>query len=426
MNGFLNIIVWCSTLLAPCGRGQEKAVAECRPAVAVNLQKETSGQYTGVEDRKFWVATMCRIAEPVLLNLSNNTLRKNMPYESLSDGRRHFSHLEAVGRVVCGIAPWLELGEDETSEGKLRARYIDLTVRGLTNAVDPKSPDYLEFDLPPQSLVDAAFLAQGLLRAPKRLWGNLDKQTQERLITELKRTRTIKPSENNWVLFSSMIEAALLEFTHCCDLNRLSYGVNKFRDEWYKGDAFYGDGKLFHMDYYNSFVIHPMLTDILSVMKRHGIEGAGFLEVHSNRHTRYAEILERFISPEGTYPAVGRSITYRFGVFHALSQAALKHMLPHTVSPSQVRCALTAVIRNQMKSDANFDKDGWLCVGFTGRQIDMSEFYINTGSTYLCTVGLLALGLPESDLFWSAADEEWTNLRAWNERKVLPDHPLKK
>jgi len=125
MNGFLNIIVWCSTLLAPCGRGQEKVVAECRLAVAVNLQKETSGQYTGWKTVSFGWRQYA-----VLPNLSNNTLRKNMPYESLSDGRRHFSHLEAVGRVVCGIAPWLELGEDETSEGKLCARYIDLTVRG--------------------------------------------------------------------------------------------------------------------------------------------------------------------------------------------------------------------------------------------------------------------------------------------------------
>ena len=42
-----------------------------------------------------------------------------MPFESLSDEplRRSVSYLEAVGRTVCGIAPWLELGPDDTQEG---------------------------------------------------------------------------------------------------------------------------------------------------------------------------------------------------------------------------------------------------------------------------------------------------------------------
>lgn len=411
----------CVLHLSVSGAQQEKETLK----QAIEGGSDKNSQCNGTEDRNLWIKTLCRIADPVLENLSSNTLKKNMPYESLSKNRRIYSHLEAVGRLVCGIAPWLELGKEETPEGKLRAHYIDLTVKGLKNAVDPQSPDYLEFGKPSQPLVDAAFLAQGLLRAPKQLWGNLDQQTRDRMITELKRTRNIKPSENNWLLFSSMVEAALLEFTNECDQSKLLYGIQKFQNEWYKGDAIYGDGSQFHMDYYNSFVIHPMLTDILQVMKKHTMKEADFLDTQIKRHTRYAEILERYISPEGTFPAVGRSIVYRFGAFHALSQAALHHILPNTVSPSQVRCALTAVIRNQMKSDANFDNNGWLSVGFTGKQIEMSESYINTGSAYLCSFGLLALGLPDSDPFWSAPDEEWTNLRAWNGGKVAADHALK-
>ena len=381
-------------------------------------------QATGEEDRAFWVETLTRIADPVLVNLSNGTLKQNMPYESL--GNRHrFSHLEAVGRLVCGIAPWLELGPDNTPEGQLRKKYIDLTVKGLKNAVNPSSPDYLVFGEPSQPLVDAAFLAQGLLRAPKQLWGNLDAEAKAWMITELKRSRNIKAFNNNWLLFASTVEAALLEFTGEYDKDRLLYGVEKFRDEWYKGDAMYGDGPAFHMDYYNSFVIHPMLTDVLRVMKKHGIAGAEFLDTQLKRHTRYAEILERFISPEGSFPVVGRSICYRFGAFHALGQAALMHILPERVTLAQVRCALTAVIRRQLESPANFDKNGWLRVGFTGEQIDISESYINTGSVYLCAVGLLPLGLPPTDEFWSAPYTEWTNLKAWNGKRVEADHAIK-
>ncbi|MDR1517738.1 MAG: DUF2264 domain-containing protein [Dysgonamonadaceae bacterium] len=380
-------------------------------------------QNSGAEDRKFWVETMCRIAEPVLTNLSNNTLKKNMPFESLGT-RKDFSRLEAVGRTVCGIAPWLELGADNSWEGKLRKKYIKLTIKGLKNATDPAAPDYLVYDQPSQPLVDAAFLAQGLLRAKTQLWDGMDDKTKDNVIAALKKTRVIKSYESNWLLFSSIIEAALLEFTGECDMERLMYGVIKFRDHWYKGDANYGDGAAFHADYYNSFVIHPMLTDILLVLDKHGLDDKAFLATQLKRLTRYAEQQERLISPEGTFPIVGRSITYRFGAFHALAQASLMHLLPESVAPAQVRCALTAVIRRQLESPDNFDKDGWLRVGFTGEQIEMSESYINTGSVYLCTMGLLALGLPENDDFWTAPYAEWTNKKGWGGKKVKADKSM--
>lgn len=385
-------------------------------------------QPIGEEDRAFWVETMVKIADPVLTHLSQHTLKKNMPFESLSNDplRKQVSYLEAVGRLICGMAPWLELGPDATAEGQLRKKYIDLAVKGLSNAVDPQSPDYLVFDnRHTQPLVDAAFLAEGLLRAPKQLWGNLSPEAKERMITELKRSRAIKPYESNWLLFASTVEAALLEFTGECDRERLTYGVKRFREDWYKGDGWYGDGAPFHMDYYNSFVIHPMLTDVLVVMKKHNLEGGDLLDTQLKRITRFAGQQERFISPEGTFPVVGRSIVYRFGAFHALAQASLMDILPQKVKPEQVRSAMTAVIRRQMQSPKNFDSEGWLKVGFTGEQINMSESYINTGSVYLCSMGMLALGLSPSHAFWSGPYTEWTNLKAWKGIDVGADSALK-
>ena len=200
--------------------------------------------------------------------------------------------------------------------------------------------------------------------------------------------------------------------------------MEKFRNQWYKGDGLYGDGPSYHQDYYNSFVINPMLTDVLRVMKKHGIKGADFLPKQEQRLSRYAAILERMISPEGAYPCVGRSITYRFGAFHALAQASLLHLLPGNVSPAQVRCALTAVIRRQMSAPWTYDADGWLTVGYAGAQRGMAEEYINTGSEYLCSFGLLPLGLPASDPFWSEPYTEWTGLKAWKGIDVPADHAL--
>lgn len=380
---------------------------------------------TGAQERQLWVNTLVKVIDPVLTNLANETLRANMPQESLDTKRGHrFSHLEAFGRTLCGIAPWLELGADDTEEGKLREKYIKLTLKGLTNAVNPASPDYLDFKTPYQPLVDAAFLSLGILRAPTQVWGRLDKQAQKNLITELKRSRSIKPFQNNWLLFASIIEATLLELTGECDQERLLQGVRTFRDKWYVGDATYGDGPHYHADYYNSFVIHPLLTETLYVMEKHQIVGADFLPLQLKRFSRYAEQQERLISPEGAYPVIGRSIVYRTGAFHALSHAVLRHKLPSLVKPAQARCALTAVIKRQFSAPNTFDSKGWLRIGFVGSQIEMSESYINTGSVYLCTFGFVALGLPATDPFWNDGFTPWTSLKAWSGEMVKADHAL--
>jgi hypothetical protein len=384
----------------------------------------SESQTTGAEDRTFWIQKLIPLALPVLQNLANNTLKQNMPYESRGTDRKVYSYLEATGRVICGISAWLELGPENSEEGKVRSQFIDLAVRGLSNAVNPEAPDYLAWEVSGQTLVDAAMLAHGLLRAPTQLWGNFDSITKERMITALKNTRITTPPDMNWLLFASMVEAALMEFAGEYDEDRLMLGVERFRDEWYKGDSYYGDGRFFHMDYYNSFVIHPMFTDILIILKKHNHPAGEFLETQLIRHVRFAEIQERFISPEGTFPVIGRSMTYRFGVFHGLGQVALMKMLPSSITPAQVRCGLTAVISRQLESSKNFDENGWLRVGFTGEQIEMSETYINTGSVYLCTFVFVPLGLPATDPFWTDPYEEWTNLKAWTGKKIAGDEAL--
>lgn len=383
---------------------------------------------TGQDDRQYWVETMLKIVTPVFENLSNNTLRKNMPVETnegYNTGKRaDLTHLEALGRAFCGIAPWLNLPADNTKEGKSREQLTRIVVKAIQNAVDPSSPDYLPFDGPAsQPLVDAAFLAQGLLRSKDQIWTRLDKQTQTRLIDEMKRSRKIKPYQNNWLLFSAMIEAALLHFTGECEMAPIEYAINKHK-EWYKGDGWYGDGPNFHLDYYNSFVIQPMLTDVLEVLRSKGLDKDNFYDVQKKRLIRYAVQQEMFISPEGTYPIVGRSMAYRFGAFQVLSQVALRKELPASILPAQVRCALTTVIKRQLLPET-FDKDGWLTLGACGHQPEMAENYVSTGSAYLCSLVFLPLGLPAEDAFWSSPAAAWSSQKMWKGEPMKRDASIR-
>ena len=377
-----------------------------------------------IEDREYWISIMRKITNPVLTNLAKGSLKKNMPYESTSPEGQKFSYLEAFARVFNGISAWLELGPDNSEEGILREKYIRLTLKAISNAVDPNHNDYILNIEPKQSLVDMALFAQGLLRAKNQIWLNLQMDDQARIIRELKNTRSIAPYENHWLLFTAMIEAALLEFTGECDKERLSYGVRRFRDEFYIGDGLYSDGEDFTVGYFNSIVIHPMLNDILKVMRKYGINEGEFLDVQLMRSSRLASELERVISPEGTYPLLGSCLSYRCGVFHLLSQAALLKILPRNINPAQVRSALTKILRKQFADNQNFDSAGWLIVGIQGSQIDISESDINTGSLYLCCSVFLALGLQASDLFWTSPFAEWTSLMAWNGHDIQKDQTI--
>ena len=394
-----------------------KNLMEGRPVVDVITA------YSENEDRSFWLSSLLRIADPVLTNLANNTLRKNMPVESNAtdlDKRRECTHLEAFGRTLTGIAPWLSLGKDNTPEGKIRGKYIALTLQCLKNCVDPQSPDKLNFNQGRQPLVDAAFLAQGLLRAKDQLWPELDTLTKQRLIEAFKSSLAIKPSESNWLFFSAMIEAALKEFSGEWNLEVINYAFQKHK-EWYKGDAWYGDGSDFHLDYYNSFVIQPMMVQVLEIMKKYNVSGAEFIDVQLPRYQRYAEQLERMISPEGAYPVVGRSLAYRFGAFQALADVAYRQLLPEKITPAQVRGALTAVIKRQIQAPGTFNERGWLKIGFCGDQTGIGENYISTGSLYLCSAVFLPLGLPENNPFWSCPVEDWTSKKAYSGQPMTVD-----
>ena len=382
----------------------------------------------GKSDREYWIKILTKIADPVLENLSKNELKKNMPVEASSTGnkmdREKVTYLEAFGRLLAGMAPWLELGPVNTAEGILREKYIELSVKSIKNAVDPKANDFMNFNqYSRQPLVDAAFLAHALIRAPKQLWGNLDDETKSNLISALKSTRTITPWESNWLLFSAMVEAALLKFDGEWEIAPVQNSIDKHA-AWYKGDGLYGDGPNFHWDYYNSYVIQPMLLDILKICKENNIQMSLDYDTCLKRSKRYAAIQERLISPEGTFPPIGRSLPYRVGAFQLLGQISLMHELPENIKPSQVRCALTAVIKNMMEAPGTFDKNGWLQIGFYGHQPDIGESYISTGSLYLCSVGFLPLGLNPDDEFWSGPDMDWTSKAIWKGLNIKTDHAI--
>ena len=364
--------------------------------------------------RKEWLDALLRIVSPVLDSLERGQLKKDLPL-SFHEERADFAPLEAFGRGMLGLAPWLEAeSEDlEAQERALQEKYRAKAVKCIAMATDPDSPDFMVFDRGGQPLVDTAFLAHAIVRAPKALAGSLSPEVRHNLAEAFRSSRQITPGSSNWLFFSAMVEAGLYILGEPYDLVRVLYALRTFQG-WYKGDGVYGDGAMLHCDYYNSFVIQPMYVDLVKLFadKSPEIEAMGGTVIA--RAARYASVLERMIGPEGSYPVVGRSICYRFGAFQMLSQAALQHELEEGVSPASVRCGLTAVIRRVMSAPDMFDEKGWLLPGVYGYQPELAEGYINIGSLYLCSAVFLPLGLSGKDEFWSGAEEEWSGKKVWS------------
>ena len=371
-------------------------------------------------NRKEYIQCLVRTAAPLLEKAKKQELHKTYVEEKPGADRSVCTWMEACGRLVCGMAPWLVSASEDLEEADIKAKLKAQTLAMIQSLFEPTSLDYAGFDKhlaeQPQFLVDLAFLAEGLLRAPS-LIDELDAGTKSRIVKVMQDSRIIRPYESNWLLFSAMVEALLFRMTGTYDTKPVRYAFDRM-EAWYKGDGVYGDGPALAVDYYNSYVIHPMLLELCETFPSY----CNPENIHL-RAKRYAVLQERLIAPDGSFPVVGRSITYRCGAFHHLANMAFRKDLPEELSEGSVREALGTVIQKTL-SEPSFRKDGLLQIGFSGHQPSLGETYISTGSLYLCMTAFLPLGLDPEDSFWTAEPEAWTQKRLWSGTDEMRDHAL--
>ena len=379
-------------------------------------------------DREYWTSQAYKMAQPVLENMAQGKLQQNMLTEfspSFDNRNRKVVYMETFGRLMAGIAPWLALPDDATAESKQRKQLREWALASYRNAVDPTSPDYLCWGVSGQNLVDAAYIAESFLRAYDTLWQPLDTLTKQRYFKEFQKLRRIDPPYTNWLLFSSVIESFLAKAGGGYDEFRVNMACRKV-EEWYVGDGWYADGPVFAFDYYSSYVFHAMYLETLQAMidakMNTRIDYSKYHERALKRAQKYAIILERFISPEGTFPVIGRSIPYRLAAMQPLALLAWYQKMPKELTNGQVRAALTQVMHRMFDHQQNYNQKGFLTIGFCGSQPETADWYTNNGSLYMTSLAFMPLGLPANHPFWTDAPQPWTQVKAWNGRPFPKDH----
>lgn len=403
-------------------------LALCMPLAL--CAKKTAKQ-PQLSDREYWVQQVWRMAAPVLEPMSRGALSTEMQIEvspSFDSRDKRVTYMECFGRLMAGLSPWLSLPDDDTAEGKQRKQLKEWALKSYAQAVDPESKDYLLWRKEGQPLVDAAYIAESLIRGFDALWLPLDDVTKARYIDEFTRMRRVEPPYTNWLLFASTIESFLAKAGAPYDKYRVNGAVRKV-EEWYVGDGWYSDGQgTFAFDYYSSYVFHAMYLETLAVMRDTrgsygwGINYKNFYDRALKRCQKFSIILERFISPEGTFPVFGRSIPYRLATMQPLSLMAWYQTLPADLSNGQVRAALTKVMHRMWDAPGNYNDKGYLTIGFCGRQPDVADWYTNNGSLYITSEVLLPLGLPADHDFWTCPAQPWTQVKAWGGQPFPKDH----
>ena len=406
-------------------RNKMKIVLAMIIAIFVAAPMQAKKKTVEKTDRQVWADLCYKISQPVLENMSKGNFQKDFPLELSPtwDGRdTKVAYLETFARLMAGISPWLALPDDGTPEGKQRKQLHEWAIQAYKNAVDPNSPDKITWlTNTSQPLCDASYLVESFMRAPEATWGQLDEVTKKRYIEGLKSLRTIRPAYNNWLLFRAMVEVFFMSIGEDVDEYALSVGLQKM-SEWYLSDGWYSDGPEYAMDYYNSYVMHPMMVEVVEMCKKHKFSTPISLDLAVKRMNRFNTILDRFISPEGAYPAVGRSVIYRMGAFQTLAMSAWKYGLPKDLTNGSVRSALTCVMKRMFAVDGNFDDKGYLRLGFAGHQPNLANYYSNNGSLYMTSLVFMPLGLPADHPFWTAPAEPWTSQKAWSGQEFPEDY----
>lgn len=381
---------------------------------------------SGLEQRAYWVAQADRIARPILEKAAAGELRNAGLSGRLDRPKGWHTSLESMGRIIVGLAPWFGAADDiiDDSEKSLCGKLHQMTLAGLAAGTDPDHPDFWNWSRDDQVVVDAAKVAMAVVTTPEFLPADAT-ALRMNLLACLEATRIITPHHNNWLLFSAMVEAGIDALGGRADGMRVDYALRQM-EQWYVGDGFYKDGQEFHMDFYNSMVIHPHLVVLHEYFQGHATIRLGCCHAARQweRAGRLAEILERFISPEGTFPAIGRSLGGRVGVLYALAFVAQSQRLPESLPPAQVRCALTAAMERFTSWPDLQNEAGLLNPGFCGHQPEFTEFYLQDSGSYGFLFPFRILALSPTSHFWAGPSEPWTTLKLWSGGTAPTDHAL--
>lgn len=310
--------------------------------------------------------------------------------------------LESFARIAPAWAAWLHNPSNPTSLS-FQERKIDLVQllsQALLDGTNPGNPYtyWGEMEHFSQHLVESADIAVTVWLSREQVFSRMTPAEQSQIMSWLAQVDGKQTYNDNWILFPAIAMAVRRKLGYPAsesDLDSRLELINTF----YRGDGWYADGPGNEFELYNAWMFgwHLLLWA--------WIDGDRFPEQRElvlRRARSFLAGFQYFFGSNGSYPAWGRSIVYRFSAISSFATGYLLNVAPP--NPGLLRRLSSGCIRYFYQHAFLDPQEHYIRQGYHGHFPQAGESYISPGSPYWACHGLFALTFDRQDPFWTATE----------------------
>lgn len=310
--------------------------------------------------------------------------------------------IESFARIASAWGAWLR-NPANTATLKFLDHEINLESllrQALLDGTNPSNPYTYWGDIGhlDQRIVESADIAVTIWMSRERVFNKMNEGEQNQIMAWLAQVDNKGTYTDNWILFTAMAQAVRHHLGFPAPVDDLDNRLLQI-GEFYRGDGWYVDGPTDEFELYNAWMFgwHYFLWTYIDGERR-----PDHRQQVLERGRSFIDGFLHFFGANGSYPAWGRSIVYRFA---ALAPFAVGHFLKIAPDdPGLLRRVSSGCIR-YFYDRGLFDPEGhFVRQGYHGDFPPAGEAYISPGSPYWCCHGLFALTLDRDDPFWTATE----------------------
>src|SRR4051794_10362165 len=313
--------------------------------------------------------------------------------------------IEGFARMSVAWAAWLgEPSNPRTVIWNGHANDVGaLLARGLRDATDPGHPaGWGPIGDRDQRIVEAAEIATAVWLGGDPLRTALDEMDPmafDRVLDWLALVDSRDVWPDNWVLFPMLSRAVRRLHGRAADVAAIDAAI-----DWMLahdvGDGWTSDGEGHALDLYSGWAIHWHLLWWAAIdgARRRAVRRRGI-----RRARAWLRFVAAAVATDGGFPRFGRSLGYRFAVAAPFAQAAVLGIDP--LPPGVGRRLVGTIIGHALGEGAIDEETDWLRIGVGGERPAVVEGYVSAGAVAWAAHALVGLRLPDSDPFWSAAEQ---------------------
>jgi hypothetical protein len=249
-----------------------------------------------------------------------------------------------------------------------------------------------------QRIVESADIAVAIWMSRERVFNKMTATEQQQIMDWLAQVDGKGTYTDNWILFTAMAQAVRHHLGFPSPVDDLDSRLMQI-GEFYRGDGWYVDGPTHEFELYNAWMFgwHYFLWTWIDGDRR-----PDHRQLVLERGRSFIDGFLHLFGANGSYPAWGRSLVYRFAVLAPFSVGHFLKIAPD--DPGLLRRVSSGCIRYFYDRGLFDPDDHYVRQGYHGDFPPAGEAYISPGSPYWCCHGLFALTFDADDPFWTATE----------------------